>query len=124
MWNRLGLGCLSWLLFLGVTSTATAVGNPAAELVPPVAEPVRLSIEVGMPTSLRGLPQDARLLVVLAPPGRGEPRDRIGKLGAQAPTLLGVDVPAGSKVAKVRVGDGADEGLPGDHAHASGGVEP
>jgi S-formylglutathione hydrolase FrmB len=106
-WNRLGLWCLSWLWFLWVIPAAAAVGNPAAESIPPGAEAARFSVEVGMPPALRGLSQEARLLVVLAPPGRGEPRDRIGKLGAQAPTLLGVDVPAGSKAAKVRVGDGA-----------------
>ena len=106
-WRRRALGCLSGLLFLRVASVVWAGGNPASENVPPVAEAARVAFEVGLPAALRGLPQDARLLVVLAPPGRGEPRDRIGKLGAQAPTLIGVDVPAGSKAAKVRLGDGS-----------------
>ena len=81
--------------------------NPAAEAPVDPAPAARLNFEVSIPPGLRNLPHDSRLLVVLAVPGRGEPRETIGRLGAQAPTLMGVDVPAGSKAATVRLGEGS-----------------
>ena len=95
-------------VWLGVwTSGHLWAANPAADAPMAVASPARVSFEVAVPPGLRNLPHDSRLLVVLASPGRGEPKDSIGKLGAQAPTLLGVDVPAGTKAATLRLGEGA-----------------
>ena len=95
------------LMFARIGLGAGAEVNPAAAGLAAVVGPSRLSFEVTLPPAVLGSTQDARLLVVLAAPGRGEPRDRIGSLGSEAPTLLGVDVPAGTKAGKIRVGGGA-----------------
>jgi hypothetical protein len=94
-------------MFAGIGLGAATEANPASEGVAPAVEQSRVSFEVTLPPAVLGSPQDARLLVVLASPGSGEPRDRIGSLGSEAPTLLGVDVPAGTRTAKLRVGAGA-----------------
>ena len=99
---------MTWVVCLELWAMgALRASNPAAEVDTAPSPVARVGFEVSIPPGLRNLPHDSRLLVVLAPPGRGEPRESIGRLGAQAPTLMGVDVPAGSKSATVRVGEGA-----------------
>jgi hypothetical protein len=96
------------LVGLGLwASDSLRAANPAADSLAAPAVPARVSFEVSVPPGLRNLPHDSRLLVVLASEGRGEPRESIGRLGAEAPTLLGVDVPAGTKAATLRLGEGS-----------------
>lgn len=81
--------------------------NPAAEPIANPVEPGRIRFEVAMPEAVRRLEQEARLLVVLARPGGDEPRGKLGRLGAEAPTVLGMDVPARSGAATMSLGEGS-----------------
>ncbi len=62
------------------------LGGPAAK------GDVALRFEVSVAKSLHAEPIDGRLLIVLDPKLRGEPRRSIGRTGMDAPPLLGRDV--------------------------------
>ncbi len=100
------LGML-WGILMGWLGGWVRGANPATEPVREVAEPARIRVEVALPEAVRGLGQEARLLVVLTQSGEGEPRERLGRMGAEAPTVLGVDVAARSGAATVTLGEGA-----------------
>lgn len=90
---------MAWwcLAALGWASTLMSAETPET----------RLSVEVAVPEAVRNLAQDARLVVVVSDSAAREPRLRIGDLGAEAPTLLGVDVAKGSRDPVVKVGASA-----------------
>jgi hypothetical protein len=100
-WIRSAVGW--WML---TAAAWIAAGNPAAEGLGAPVKGSKLRFEVTLPAGVQ-LGQDARLLVVLAGPGRGEPRKWLGRLGSEAPTVLGIDVPSGDPTRKWKVGEGA-----------------
>ena len=72
----------AWSLFL-LTSAAASGAEPGA---------TALRFEVSIARDLLATPQDGRLLVVLDPRPRGEPRHSLGRTGLDAPPVLGRDV--------------------------------